>query len=110
MSTETGWLAQPPIIRTATGLSSYRRLGVESGKERALINHHQRRRHLHHKPTSHSPPAFGRAMAQAVAAVVHRWMEPLAPAPGAHHKEKAYSTCRRNRASHAPERSHRPRV
>jgi hypothetical protein len=42
------------------------------------------------------------AVVKAVAAVVHRWVDPLAVAPGG---QPAYSACRRNRAPHTPERS-----
>jgi hypothetical protein len=42
-----------------------------------------------------------------VAAVVHRWVDPLAAAPGA---QPEYWACRRNRAPHTPECSQRPRV
>jgi hypothetical protein len=52
-------------------------------------------------------PAVGPAVVEAVAAVVHRSVDPLAAAPGG---QPAYSACRRNRAPHTPERSLRPWV
>ena len=52
-------------------------------------------------------PAVGPAAVEAVAAVVYRWVDPLAAAPGG---QPAYSACRRNRAPHTPGRSLRPWV
>ncbi len=64
------------------------------------------------KATSHlgciaDHSAVGPAVVEAVAAVVHRWVDPLAAAPGG---QPAYSACRRNRAPHTPGRSLRPWV
>jgi len=41
------------------------------------------------------------------AVVVHRWVDPLAAAPGG---QPAYSACGRNRLPHTPGRSLRPWV
>jgi hypothetical protein len=64
------------------------------------------------KATSHlccwaDHSAIGPAVVEAVAAVVYRWVDPLAAAPGG---QPVYSACRRNRAPHTPGRSLRPWV
>ena len=94
-----GVLRPPPA-------TSEREIAVSAASRWQLRNcqcQHMATSHLGHLGCSTHQPA----VVEAVAAVVHRWVDPLAAAPGA---QPAYSACRRKWAPRKPGRSVRPWV